>query len=428
MKDCRDIKSMISPYLDNMLDKAEHSEFENHINSCSDCKKAIEEISCVIETCKSIPAAELPEDFKANLRRKLDAERESIHRRHVLRSKYIKICSSIAAGIVIIITMKGFLGDMVFPSSKMSNSTGTDMKAAASQANPQERFDTSANSVAAYDSSSKSTTGQSAQYASSQADNGVGSDSGKEPAVLPVQKDKQLSTYSQAESLQDKAAISPEKPAVKAAGNETGNTSGSGAGAKNTEPVNTPAQTRGMLLQKAAAAAPIRYNVVLNTDSPSDAFKVLNDIVEKTGGVSVDPAYSSTVDNVKPQQSIAVQGLAVPQAKADVSSAAASADSKGDLLLNIKIPAAAYDRLTGMLKSNFPASDIHVDKVENTSLKSAIDELNRKILDIDNKLASTEASETVSLKAERQSLQSRLDSLNSEAEGFVLVNIVVTKK
>ncbi|MFZ5989211.1 MAG: anti-sigma factor family protein [Bacillota bacterium] len=111
MKSCGEIIELISLYIDNELDDAKKAEVEEHISSCESCRSEIEELKEVVNMCKNVEDVELPEGFSEKLHEKLIEEKqkqEDKRRFIVLGSKYMKIASSIAAGIILVFIIRGF--------------------------------------------------------------------------------------------------------------------------------------------------------------------------------------------------------------------------------------------------------------------------------------------------------------------------------
>ncbi|MCX7921298.1 MAG: zf-HC2 domain-containing protein [Clostridia bacterium] len=113
MASCKEFNELISLYIDNELDEAARSEFEEHARSCDCCKEEFDDIMQTVNYCREIPEEEPPEDFKQKLHSKLvkcKAEEESKNKLLTIRNRYIKICSSIAAGLMLVFLLRGFWG------------------------------------------------------------------------------------------------------------------------------------------------------------------------------------------------------------------------------------------------------------------------------------------------------------------------------
>lgn len=125
MKNCTEVRKLISLYIDNELNKTELEEFEEHINSCSHCRIELEEIKTVVRFCSDIDEVELPKNFKSELHEKLVEIKNQMDKRNrivQLRNKYIKIFSAVAASFLLVLFVKGFYDRGAFGPFNASNS------------------------------------------------------------------------------------------------------------------------------------------------------------------------------------------------------------------------------------------------------------------------------------------------------------------
>jgi hypothetical protein len=126
MKNCSEMNEIISLYIENELDSGERRKFEEHIDSCPACKKELDDIKQIKDLFGSIQEQELPENFKEELHDKLLQVKEQENSRNkiiVLRSRYIKIISSVAAGLLLIFLVRGFYNFNMFAPQKANTST-----------------------------------------------------------------------------------------------------------------------------------------------------------------------------------------------------------------------------------------------------------------------------------------------------------------
>lgn len=124
MKTCKEIGELISKYLEDELDELNRDEFEEHIDSCVDCKNELEAVREVLYSLEEIDEVELPIDFKETLHEKLVLEqqkKENKSKSLLINYKYIKAVSSIAAVLLIIFVARGFLITGLLIPSKSSN-------------------------------------------------------------------------------------------------------------------------------------------------------------------------------------------------------------------------------------------------------------------------------------------------------------------
>lgn len=69
---CKDISSMLSPYLDGVLNSDEHAEVQVHLACCPQCKAELEELKAVMLLLQELPEMTPPVDFREKLLAKID--------------------------------------------------------------------------------------------------------------------------------------------------------------------------------------------------------------------------------------------------------------------------------------------------------------------------------------------------------------------
>jgi hypothetical protein len=120
---CEEFKANINEYLDSELDSKLLPGFLEHLEDCNTCKIELEETRKIISIIKEIPEVELPFDFKEKLHLKLINEKQKFDKKnnfYLIKNRYFKIFSSIAAILVIAVLLKGiFLKQSV--NTKSSN-------------------------------------------------------------------------------------------------------------------------------------------------------------------------------------------------------------------------------------------------------------------------------------------------------------------
>ena len=72
--DCSKFEELIEQYLDNSLDNELKIEFENHMSECNSCKDSFNFSKEIRSTLHNFPLISVPEDFSANLNKRLDEE------------------------------------------------------------------------------------------------------------------------------------------------------------------------------------------------------------------------------------------------------------------------------------------------------------------------------------------------------------------
>jgi HEAT repeat protein len=99
--------SKISMYLDRQLSERETLEVESHLKTCSRCASYLEELTSSLSYLKRFGRLELPQDFSARLRWRLEHE---VSRRlaRTLRRRVIKraaVYAAVAAGVIVMLSL-----------------------------------------------------------------------------------------------------------------------------------------------------------------------------------------------------------------------------------------------------------------------------------------------------------------------------------
>lgn len=142
MTSCMAVKENICAYLDNELGTDDRLMFEEHVESCPACRQELDEMREIIGLCTSLPQRELPDGFREELHAKLLAVADS-QKSNVTgiekskRVKYIRMISSIAAGLLLIFLTGSLLKHAFFqPNMTASDARNTAMSAAEAPAEP----------------------------------------------------------------------------------------------------------------------------------------------------------------------------------------------------------------------------------------------------------------------------------------------------
>lgn len=125
MKRCYKFNSLMSQYIDEELNNIESLELEKHIEECASCKEELEQLIEVVNATKSIEEVDIPEGFKTDLHNRLLLESRSktkgvirISRFISFRNKYLSIGTSIAACLLIVFLLRGFITENYFSGVK----------------------------------------------------------------------------------------------------------------------------------------------------------------------------------------------------------------------------------------------------------------------------------------------------------------------
>ncbi|MCX7842765.1 MAG: zf-HC2 domain-containing protein [Clostridia bacterium] len=135
MKNCSEINELMNLYIDDMLSVTERKIFEEHIGRCKACALELNELTNIVNYCRSISDEELPEGFRESLNKKLanaKAEMESYEKKIlVFKNRYLRIFSSVAAVLVVFVFIKGITGNinMIGRNSKMADMPKMEAKA-----------------------------------------------------------------------------------------------------------------------------------------------------------------------------------------------------------------------------------------------------------------------------------------------------------
>lgn len=70
---CQEIRELLSPYCDNMLDEAQRTQVDQHLQGCEQCRQELEELRFVIELMQGSTEVLAPEDFSRKVTERLDS-------------------------------------------------------------------------------------------------------------------------------------------------------------------------------------------------------------------------------------------------------------------------------------------------------------------------------------------------------------------
>ncbi len=121
MKNCIEVKELLSLYIDGELDVKTSEEVKKHMRFCSECYEEMEDIKKVIQECRECEDEELPDGFQEQLHKKLVAEAEK-QRSAAIRSKKITKFLGIASSVAAVLIMAVIVKDVWFNQSLTSKS------------------------------------------------------------------------------------------------------------------------------------------------------------------------------------------------------------------------------------------------------------------------------------------------------------------
>lgn len=90
---CDKFRENISYYIDDILDDNDKREFEDHMNSCEQCKDEYEQMLILIDSLNSVEQVPLPDNYDETLRKKLNNEKVKVKKKW---NKYMYIAASLA--------------------------------------------------------------------------------------------------------------------------------------------------------------------------------------------------------------------------------------------------------------------------------------------------------------------------------------------
>lgn len=102
--DCKVFRENISLYIDDQLTSIEKKEFELHLLKCKDCFEEYESTINILKLIKDEPQEELPDNYRAKLREKL----EESSKKNIKTFNWKKL-SSLAAAILIVFVSYGLV-------------------------------------------------------------------------------------------------------------------------------------------------------------------------------------------------------------------------------------------------------------------------------------------------------------------------------
>lgn len=98
--DHKHFNEYISPYLDQILDRQDREEFEEHLSKCPECKNELEETRRLIGIIKNLDEEPLPQGFDNNLYRRLKKDKG-------IGNKYwLKWIGAVASLVIIFFSIK----------------------------------------------------------------------------------------------------------------------------------------------------------------------------------------------------------------------------------------------------------------------------------------------------------------------------------
>ena len=73
--DCGEVRGLSSDYIDGELDPAVSERVKGHLDWCGPCSSFVNTLRATIGMLRASPKREVPDDFRAGVRERLEAER-----------------------------------------------------------------------------------------------------------------------------------------------------------------------------------------------------------------------------------------------------------------------------------------------------------------------------------------------------------------
>jgi hypothetical protein len=130
MINCKNFRENVCAYIDNELNIKERLSFDEHVRSCRECKRELDEMTQIIGLCTDLPQQELPVDFKAELHEKLVtvADRQGSKVISIKKPNgfhFLRTFATIAAGLLLVLLAGSFYKFGFFSPAKMQDSTNS---------------------------------------------------------------------------------------------------------------------------------------------------------------------------------------------------------------------------------------------------------------------------------------------------------------
>lgn len=406
MINCDKAEGLLSLYIDNELDKDEKEELEKHLEICNSCRNELEELRQVISLVAGMGDEDLPQDFKDKLHGKLIQEAQAPVAVSY-RRKYLKIFSTIAAGVLIFVLFRDFFNNF-FVNNLAEKKSGTSSKydmamSAESGANENQKqaVPEASDIIATYDTGD--TTEKEHSGESAQAGGQDNIENGRAEPDIPVKS----------RTLEDKY-VAENAPAA-APDNLRGNENvGSGS-----EGVPMYGKDIPEMQAKASLAA---------DDGRAGEKTFIKTVYIKV--ISENPGNASTMTKTY----AAVNGIVAYEPTLKMAMSAFEYNPEGSAPpLKLKATYENYDKLIEHLKSTYGDSNIVfmntevVNDSERTEfLKAELEEITAKIKQLEEQKDNS-TGEMDLLRSERKRLEDEIEN-TSKVSGAVYIDIAYVKK
>lgn len=422
MKKCNEITDLISLYLDHQMDDHEKAEFEEHLGSCESCKKELEEMSQLMSILHNIGEEELPSDFKLNLHEKLEdakVEEDKKSKFKLLGNRYIRICTSIAAGILMILLIKGVIGsnrhmDQYTQSAEMApamNKGGSEkgtQNSGTGQVNTQ--FDEAVSSTLDQETGGTQPVDGSADGNASVAING------KNEVPSTNQASRYLPTGKKPGSGDNKTAAVATVDVTPFPNLTFSDAEGTGSRAYN--------------FANKSVSVRKDTTIAITADKPEEEADKVRNCVTNSGAEFYNDI--NVVYNTDRNASYSNDTTKVLDAPNMLSTAIG--ENRSGTTLSIRVHNSKYDELVKTLKTTLSPDQIVFGTLITKDVGKEINDLNQNIAEITNKISQMENDKNLSnpeemnqLKAQRDNMTKEIDKLKEDTD-YIYITITIQKK
>lgn len=114
---CNEIRELLSPYIDKMLDESEMHEVEEHLSACSGCRNEYNEIKEMVDMLGQATMVPVPDEFSFRLKKALKEEKQNLIKEGIIEKRSSKnrwrIVTSVAAVFAVGVVSFGLYHDIL---------------------------------------------------------------------------------------------------------------------------------------------------------------------------------------------------------------------------------------------------------------------------------------------------------------------------
>ncbi len=421
MINCEKAQMLFSLYLDNELDETEKSEFEKHLEICSSCRSELLKLQQVISLVAGIGDEDLPQGFGESLHNKLVPVSEETKKNagvNVLRNKYVKIFSTLAAGLLVVVLLKDFY------TGGLLNRTGAKSSTApmnGAQANRQEMEKGTASAGTAMDIYDR--------YGNFRADGAVDQTLGTDQRKTDGAAGENVSGGAVADQMGEK----PSPPTAKDElyGNNLKEVPKEAVPGASANPGDSFVPE--IKMQENATFSLIVPDTTVSTTAESrEKGKIKSEQIIKSTSILLavdkpDVALNQT------QIAAAFYGATTDKAKASSAMSAFAAQESTQTVLLLQIPEDRFQQFTDQLKYTYGATNISVSPVRalNAEEKTLpiiqkLEEVNQKIEQL-QKQGYYDKQVMEELRVQKENLQNEIDHITQQT-GTISITITFMRK